>query len=478
MTLSVENINPNLLKAEYAVRGEIVAMATRIKNELEEGKGDHPFKKVLFCNIGNPQVLGQKPLTYYRQVLALCEYPQMLDTPEAAAIFPQDVKDLAKHILAGIPGGVGAYSESAGAPILRKMVADAITRRDEVPCDWQNVFLTGGASPAVHHIMTVLVRSGMRDGLLVPLPQYPLYSASLTLYGGELVPYMLDESTGWGMTVPHLKQQLEDARSKGITVRGLVVINPGNPTGQCLSHDNQREVVQFCKDEGLVCIADEVYQSNVYAEGKSFASFKKVTAGMGLLDAVPLVSLHSISKGFTGECGRRGGYMELTGFSPEVKAQITKLVSIHLCSTLSGQICVALMMNPPKPGEPSYDTYLKERDGILSSLKRRAMRMVDALNKMEGVTCNAAEGAMYAFPQITLPPKAIEAADKIGKKPDWLYCHDLLVETGIVVVPGSGFGQEDGTNHFRTTFLPSEDDIEAAILSLSKFHVKFMAKYK
>ena len=235
--------------------------------------------------------------------------------------------------------------------------------------------------------------------------------------------------------------------------------------------------MQFCKDEDVLLIADEVYQENVYAEGKSFTSFKKVVRDMGL--DIPLVSMQSTSKGFYGECGRRGGYMEVCGFDAGVKAELYKLASVGLCPNLGGQVLMGLVMSPPKPGEPSHELYASERDGILTSLKRRATTLVAGLNALEGVTCNEAEGAMYAFPKVTLPEKFVMEAAAGGKMaPDALYCMKLLESTGIVVVPGSGFGQVEGTWHFRTTFLPSEEDIGGVVERLSKFHAQFMDEYR
>ncbi|MEW5319533.1 MAG: hypothetical protein WDW38_010678 [Sanguina aurantia] len=473
--ISVSNINRRVINSEYAVRGEIVQLAQRVAKDLAEraerrlgNNGvssstevvDYPFERVVWCNIGNPQILGQKPITYFRQVLALCEFPQLLQHPQIADLFPSDVISRAKLLLHAIPGGVGAYSESAGAAVVRELVSGAISRRDGHPSDPDNIFMTDGASPAVHYMMDLLLRDDT-DGLMVPIPQYPLYSATLTLYGGQLVPYTLDESKGWGLDVEQLKSQLADAKLRGLCVRGMVVINPGNPTGQCLPRENMEEVLKFCAAEKLVLIADEVYQANIYVKEREFFSFKKIACELGILADVPLVSLHSISKGFIGECGRRGGYMETTGFPHAVKEQIMKLASINLCPNLSGQICCALMMNPPAPGEPSYETYMQEKTGTLGSLKRRAELL----------------GALYAFPRVRIPLAACAEATRLGKQPDWLYCKELLQATGIVVVPGSGFGQADGTYHFRTTFLPSEEDIGMVVQSLSTFHAKFLTKY-
>lgn len=178
-----------------------------------------------------------------------------------------------------------------------------------------------------------------------------------------------------------------------------------------------------------------------------------------------------------GECGRRGGYMELTNICESAKEQLYKLASISLCSNIEGQAMVALMTNPPQPGDVSYDRYCAERHDILSSLKRRAVKLVAAYNDLEGVTCNPTDGALYTFPQIRLPLAAVNAAEAQGMTPDTLYCLEMLRETGVVVVPGSGFGQRDGTYHFRSTILPPEDQIDQVIEKTTVFHRAFLQRY-
>jgi alanine transaminase len=138
----------------------------------------------------------------------------------------------------------------------------------------------------------------------------------------------------------------------------------------------------------------------------------------------------------------------------------------------------ALMTDPPKPTEPSHELYAAERDGILQSLNRRAKKLVAAYNEMEGMTCNEADGALYTFPRIRLPQRAIDAAGAAGKAPDTFYCLAMLADTGIVVVPGSGFGQVEGTWHFRATILPEEDQIDSVIEKTARFHSAFMDKYR
>ncbi|XP_057504967.1 alanine aminotransferase 2, mitochondrial-like isoform X2 [Actinidia eriantha] len=462
----------------YAFRGEIGSLAEQLQEELKVNPGSHPFDEILYCNIGNPQSLGQLPITFFREVLALCDHPAILDKSETQGIFSADAIERVWQILDQIPGrATGAYSHSQGIKGLRDTIAAGIEARDGFPADPNDIFLTDGASPAVQMMMQLLIRSE-NDGILCPTPQYPLYSASIALHGGTLVSYYLDEATGWGLEISELKMQLEVAKSKGFSVRALVVINPGNPTGKVLAEGNQREIVEFCKEEGLILLADEVYQENIYVPDKQFHSFKKISRTMGYGDNdISLVSFQSVSKGYYGECGKRGGYMEVTGFSPEIRDQIYKIASVNLCSNVSGQILASLVMNPPKLGDESYESYSAEKDGILSSLARRARALEDALNSLEGVTCNRAEGAMYLFPRIRLPLKAIKAAEAAKTAPDAFYCRRLLNAAGIVVVPGSGFGQVPGTWHFRCTILPQEDKIPAVVSRLTDFHKGFMDEF-
>lgn len=470
----MENVNPNLLRAEYAVRGELVLKSMEHAKTLKQpGRGGLPFEKLVACNIGNPQALGQKPMTFSRQVLSLV---RSYDEGYAATV-PEDVNERAQLLLENIPGGIGAYSESKGATYLRQTISDFIERRDGHPSDPDNIFMTDGASPAVHMAINTLIRD-RNDGILVPIPQYPLYSACIALYGGTLVPYYLDEANDWALNTSEVVRALEEARKKGINVRGIAVINPGNPVGNVMAEDNIKEIVDLCAKEQLVVMADEVYQDNIWDDNRSFHSFKKVMRDMGdAANGLQLASFHSISKGFTGECGMRGGYMEVANFDEEVKDQMYKYQSICLCSNLMGQVAVSLMTNPPKPGDPSYPLYADERDGILRSLKRRSIRLVEAYNKMEGVTCNKSQGALYTFPQVRLPQKAIEAAHAAGKQPDTFYCLQMLDATGVIVVPGSGFGQEPGTWHYRSTILPPEEDIDEVVERSAKFHAEFMDRY-
>ncbi|RAW42615.1 Alanine aminotransferase 2 [Phytophthora cactorum] len=476
--LTTATINPNIVKAEYAVRGALVLRSNEYEDRLANGDKSLPFDKVIPCNIGNPQVLKQEPIEFQRQVLALVNVPGLVDQPEAQKLFPPDAIARAKFYIDNIVGGTGAYGHSKGSAVVREEVARFMQRRDGHPADPEDIYLTDGASPAVQNSLLSLIRDE-NDAIMAPIPQYPLYSAAIAINGGTLVGYYLDEANAWGLDVDELARAVKEARDAGKTVRAMAVINPGNPTGQCLSADSIRDIIKFCKKENILILADEVYQENVYAEGKKFFSFKKVLRDLGKgYDDVELISFHSTSKGFTGECGRRGGYMELVNIDEGAKDQFYKLMSVNLCSNIEGQLMVGMMTNPPQPGDASYQRYIEQRDGTLQSLKHRAVKLVKAFNELEGVTCNETEGALYTFPNVTLPPKAVEAAKEAGMAPDAFYCMQMLDETGIVVVPGSGFGQKAGTWHFRSTILPPEEAVDEVIEKTAKFHAKFMDKHR
>lgn len=190
-----------------------------------------------------------------------------------------------------------------------------------------------------------------------------------------------------------------------------------------------------------------------------------------------MISFHSISKGISGECGRRGGFFECVGIDEDIKDVFYKIASVSLCPPVSGQILVECMLHPPQIGDESYELYTKESTEIYESLKRRAIQLADAFNELEGVSCNAAEGAMYLFPSIVFPMKMIEAAKKSGMEPDNFYAMELLKATGICVVGGSGFGQKSGTFHIRSTFLASEEEMSEFIRSISIWHSSFFKQY-
>ena len=314
-----------------------------------------------------------------------------------------------------------------------------------------------------------------KSGILIPIPQYPLYTATLAAHSGVGIPYHLDEEAGWATSASSIEAAIAKAVREGIEPKALVIINPGNPTGAVLDEPTMQQLVRLCAQHNLVLLADEVYQSNLHQRAAHpFASFKKVLRALDERD-VPLVSFHSISKGVNGECGRRGGFFECANLSEDVVALLYKMASVGLCPPLGGQVGVDCMVRPPRSGDASYALWKAETDATHAALAQRTKTMAARLNALPGVSCVDSPGALYLFPRIRLPAAAIEAAGKAGKQPDALYALELLDDTGICVIPGSGFGQKEEQYHYRLTCLCP--GVEEYVGALERFHHKFMERY-
>ncbi|KAJ7402391.1 glutamic--pyruvic transaminase [Pitangus sulphuratus] len=366
-------MNPQVKAVEYAVRGPIVLKAGEIEKELRKGI-KKPFTEVIKANIGDAHAMGQRPITFLRQVVALCTYPNLLDSPS----FPEDAKKRARRILQGCGGNsLGSYTASQGINCIREDVASYIERRDGgVPADPDNIYLTTGASDGISAILKILISGGgkSRTGVMIPIPQYPLYSAAISELDAIQVNYYLDEENCWALDVNELRRALNEAKAY-CNPKVLCIINPGNPTGQVQNRKCIEDVIHFAWEEKLFLLADE------------------------------------------------------------------------------------------------------EKESVLNNLAKKAKLTEDMLNKIPGLHCNPLQGAMYAFPRIFIPSKAIEEAKAHKMAPDMFYCMKLLEETGICVVPGSGFGQREGTHHFRITILPPVEKLKILLEKVKDFHIKFLEKY-
>jgi len=470
-------VNQNILQMEYAVRGPIPMRAAELEKQ---------GMKIIPCHIGNPQALGQSPLAYNRQVLSLVEDPSKIareralkglfeETPgsdiKETDFVPDDVLAVSESILAHMKaGGTGAYTESKGEHFIREAIAEFINKRDGfdgtygICADPEKIFLTSGASQGVKFVIDLLIAQS-NDGIMIPIPQYPLYSATIKKTGGVQVNYYPDEDSGWTFDQELLEESFDKAKKDGVNVKGIVVINPGNPTGAVLHEQSIRTVIEFAKEKQLAILADEVYQENIYA-GK-FVSFAKILG----TDTVPLFSFHSISKGFFGECGHRGGYLEVRN-PPRIQGTdfdfvdlLTKQASVSLCANTAGQLLTYLMVVPPPDGSESYQQFVTERNRILSDLKEKATMIRDAFTKMDGVECFGETGAMYLFPRLNKLPAG---------KTDYDYCMALLENTGLCTVNGAGFGQKEGTNHLRIAFLPPQELLAQVLPEWIKFHNEYV----
>jgi len=467
-------VNRNLVEMEYAVRGPIPLRAAELR-----ARGH----RTIPCNIGNPQALGQPPLTYYRQVLGLLEEPgriareRRLNQAAPTALGEEDL--ISEHVLAeaerileGMETGMGAYTASQGPAFVREAVARYIDQRDGGPegkparaTDPDRIFLTNGASEGAMYVLELLL-SQPSDGVMIPIPQYPLYSAALRRCGATQVDYHPHEEQGWTLDRGVLEEAHAKAVADGVTVKAIVVINPGNPTGAILPEQSVREVIEFARDKGLVILADEVYQHNLY--GAKWVSFARV---LGDATDVPLFSLHSTSKGYYGECGHRGGYLEIRN-PPQIRDTplsflevLYKRASVSLCPNTLGQALTYLMVNPPPAGSAPHARFVQERDAVLERLQQKAELIRAAFDQMDGVRCFGRIGAMYLFPRLDRLPPGTD---------DFQYCMALLEETGLVTVNGSGFGQRPGTHHLRIAFLPPREMLEEVLPAWIEFHNRYV----
>jgi alanine transaminase len=472
--LSESDLSSSVKDVEYAIFGPMDIRAEELKQELAAGK-PLSFRKLIPCHIGNPYAVGKPVLTFPRQVLSIAEFPGLAKS----GIFPDEAVDRALTFIGGGDSSpiMGIYSPLPGFNCVRQNIARWIEKRDGVPSDWQSIYVTQGASAGIWHFLQTII-TGASDGIMLPVPRYPLYSALVSLFGAQLIPYDLIEEECWSFDIDSILASVKRSRDKGVRVKAFVAVNPGNPTGTVLSRTDMKRIIDLCETEGIVLIGDEVYQENVYGNVE-WVSFKKVASEMH--SKVQLVSVNSISKGFFGECGHRCGYFEFTNVDDGVIRTFHKLMSLQLPANSAGQLLMSVLTNPPI-GSVCGQLWNDERTRELESLAKRAHELKNVMAKLPGLKPQPVQGAMYLFPGLELPKKFLtEVKGKTWRgepmPADLEWCMRLVNEEGIVPLPGSGFGQKEGTYHVRMTFLPTEQNMSEVVERLSRFQTKFMNLY-
>lgn len=221
---------------------------------------------------------------------------------------------------------------------MREKVVEFIYKRDQIPVSKQkihvdDIFLSNGASQGIHEVLVGLLEPG-RDAVMIPIPQYPLYAAELALQNAHVVKYYLEEDKNWSLNIEEIERAYDAAPVKP---KIMVIINPGNPTGQVLSRENLQQIMKFCYEKRIAIMCDEVYQKNIYTD-QEFLSAYKVAIEMGdpYDSGVEIFSFHSTSKGLLGECGQRGGYAHFHNLDRKVWEQLFKIRSIGLCPNTMG----------------------------------------------------------------------------------------------------------------------------------------------
>ncbi|KAG8192656.1 hypothetical protein JTE90_009686 [Oedothorax gibbosus] len=477
--LRTDTINQNFKHFEFPWPWPslLVNKANEITAEIRKGK-KFPFKEVFHLHSGDPQGLGQKPLTFVRKILSLCMDPSLLQNGD----YPSDIKQRVSTILTNCIGrNTGSYSLSLGLEVVRKQVAKFIQLRDGVPAHYEDIFLTPGATDALRVLLYMLSYKDESDkpvGVMVPVPQYPLFSCTAVEYGMYQIKYYLNEDTDWSLDVPELQRAINASRIH-CKPKVLVIINPGNPSGFVLSKTDIQNIIKFAYKESLFILADEVYQDNVYDSDIEFLSFKKILFEMGPpYDQIQLASVMSGSKGCVAECGARSGYCEILNVDSEVKDVLRKLSSLKNVQNIPAQIVTYCLTNPPQPEEPSHKLYEMEKKLILNSLRERAQFCYEKLNGVPGLSCRRVIGAIFVYPRIHLSRKAVKEAEARNQTPDEFYAMELLENHGVCVLPGCLFGQRTGTYHFRMPFLSQMETLKEIIETILCFHQSFMEKFK
>ncbi|HYP69241.1 MAG TPA: pyridoxal phosphate-dependent aminotransferase, partial [Variovorax sp.] len=339
------------------------------------------------------------------------------------------------------------YSDSKGVFAARKAVMHETQKQGITGVTLDDIYLGNGASELIAMSTNALLNDG--DELLLPAPDYPLWTASTSLSGGTPVHYLCDEANGW---MPNL----DDIRAK-ITPRtkGIVVINPNNPNGALYSNDLLKSIVAIAREHGLVIFADEVYDKVLYDGVKH-------TAIASLSTDVLTLTFNSLSKSYR-SCGYRAGWLVVSGDKRSAQDYIeglNMLSNMKLCANVPGQWAIQTALG-------GYQS-INELVGEGGRLRRQRDLAYELITAIPGVSCVKPQAALYMFPK--LDPKVYPIDD------DRQFFLELLKETKVMLVQGTGFNW-DAPDHFRIVFLPHEEDLREAIGRIARFLERARKRY-
>jgi alanine-synthesizing transaminase len=392
----------------YDIRGPIMDRARQME---EEGH------KIIKLNIGNLAVFG-------------------FDAPE----------EIQQDMIRNLPNSAG-YSDSKGIFGARKAVMHETQKQGIKGVTLDDIYLGNGASELIVMATNALLDNG--DELLLPAPDYPLWTAAASLSGGTPVHYVCDEDKGW-------TPNLDDIRAK-ITpkTKGIVVINPNNPTGALYSDAILNGIVEIARAHGLVIFADEVYDKVLYDDLKH-------TPIASLSQDVLTLTFNSLSKSYR-SCGYRAGWMIVTGDKRTAQDYIeglNMLSNMRLCANVPGQWAIQTALG----GHQSINELVNEG----GRLRKQRDLAYELINAIPGVSCVKPKAALYMFPR--LDPKIYPIKD------DQQFFLEVLQETKVMLVQGTGFNWS-APDHFRIVFLPHLDDLREAIERLAKFLEKARQRF-
>ncbi|GAD24295.1 pyridoxal phosphate-dependent aminotransferase [Acidovorax sp. MR-S7] len=392
----------------YDVRGPIVDAAKQMEDEGQ---------KIIKLNIGNMAPFG-------------------FDAPE----------EVQQDMIRNLPNSAG-YSDSKGIFAARKAVMHYTQQLGIAGVTLDDIYLGNGASELIVMATNALLDDG--DELLVPSPDYPLWTAATSLSGGKPVHYECREDDGW-------MPDLADMRAKiGPRTRGIVVINPNNPTGALYSTELLKGIVQIAREHNLVLLVDEVYDKVLY-DGVQFTSMASLSTD------VLTLTFNSLSKAYR-SCGYRAGWMVISGPKADARDYIeglNMLANLKLGSNVPGQWAIQTALG----GYQSINDLV--RPG--GRLRRQRDLAYELITQIPGVTCVRPQAALYMFPR--LDPEMYPIAD------DRQFFMEVLRATRVMLVQGSGFNYPDH-QHFRIVFLPHEDDLREAIGRLAGFLAAYRQRH-
>ena len=392
----------------YDVRGPIVDAAKQMEDEGQ---------KIIKLNIGNLAPFGFQP-------------------PE----------EIVQDMIRNLPDSAG-YSDSKGIFSARKAVMHYTQEQGIEGVTIDDIYLGNGASDLIGMAANALLSEG--DEMLVPAPDYPLWTAVASLSGGKPVHYLCDEANGW---MPNL----DDIRAKVTSrTKAIVVINPNNPTGALYSNELLLGIIEIAREHNLVIMADEVYDKVLYDGVKH-------TALASLATDVLTLTFNSLSKAYR-SCGFRAGWMVISGDKESARDYIegiNMLANIKLGSNVPGQYAIQTALG----GYQSIHDLVKEG----GRLRRQRDLAYELISAIPGVSCVKPQAALYMFPR--LDPKMYPIQD------DRQFFMEVLRATRVMLVQGSGFNYPDN-QHFRIVFLPHEDDLREAIRRLAEFLAQYRQRH-
>jgi alanine-synthesizing transaminase len=392
----------------YDIRGPVLDKARAME---EEGH------KIIKLNIGNLAVFGLEP-------------------PD----------EILQDMIRNLPNAAG-YTDSKGLFAPRKSVVHYTQEKRIAGVTVDDVYLGNGASELITMSMNALLNAG--DEILVPAPDYPLWTASVSLSGGTPVHYMCDEQADW---TPDLA---DIARKITPNTKGIVVINPNNPTGALYPTEVLQAIVELARQHNLIVFADEIYDKVLY-DGQVHTSIAS------LADDVLFVTFNGLSKNYR-SCGYRAGWMIVSGDKRRAKDYIeglNMLASMRLCANTPGQLAIQTALG----GYQSIND-LVAPTGRLCRQRDLAHRL---LTQIPGVTCVKPKAALYMFPR--LDPAMYPIED------DQQFAYELLAEEKVLIVQGTGFNYPT-PDHFRLVFLPHEDDLADAVGRIARFLAHYRKRH-